>query len=67
MDPPPKGDALYDALLPYCDPDMEKQIRQMQQTMQQFEQMKDTLEIVQMMKDLFPEGFSGDFADILNF
>lgn len=52
MDPPPKGDALYDALLPYCDPDMEKQILQMRQTMQQFEQLKDTMEMAQMMQDL---------------
>ena len=52
MDPPPKGDALYDALLPYCDPEMEKQILQMRQTMQQFEQLKDTMEMAQMMQDL---------------
>ncbi|MCR5458810.1 MAG: hypothetical protein K6F51_02825 [Acetatifactor sp.] len=64
MDDPPEGDALFDALLPYCDPAMKAQMQGLRQTMKQYEQLKDAMDMMQMMKDVFPEGFSGDAVDL---
>ena len=64
MPDPPEGDALFEALLPYCDPDMETQIQRMKQTLKQFEQLKDAMEMASMMQEIFPEGFSMEGMDL---
>lgn len=64
MAPPPEGDALFDAILPYCDPDEESRITQIKQTLRQAEQMKDVMEMASAMRDLFPEGMGANGMDL---
>ncbi|MBE5862333.1 MAG: hypothetical protein E7295_05730 [Lachnospiraceae bacterium] len=64
MDSPPEGEALFDALLPYCNPSQEEQLRQMKNMLKQMEQIKEAMEMAQMMQELFPEGMNTENMDI---
>lgn len=64
MSPPPEGDALFDALLPYCDPAEEAQVQRIRQTFRQMEQMKEMMEMANALQDLFPEGMNAGDMDL---
>ena len=69
MEPPPEGEALFDALLPYCNPEQEEHLRQMKNMIKQMDQIKEAMEMAQMMQELFPEGMNTenmDFSQIMN-
>ena len=54
MEPPKSGEALLDAMLPYCDPEQARQMQSWKETLHQAEQMKEMMETVQAMKEFFP-------------
>lgn len=70
MEPPKSGEALLDAMLPYCAPEQAKQLQNLKETLRQAEQMKEMMETVQAMKELFPgdspesSGAGFDFAQV---
>ncbi|MBQ9489240.1 MAG: hypothetical protein IKO03_12925 [Lachnospiraceae bacterium] len=69
MESSPSGDALFDALLPYCNSSQEEQLRQMKSMLKQMEQIKEAMEMAQMMQELFPEGMNMenmDFSQMMN-
>ena len=63
MPPPPEGEALVDALLPYCDPEQERQLRSFRQTLHQMDHLKEMMEMAQMMQELFPDGMNAENMD----
>ncbi|MBR6478157.1 MAG: hypothetical protein IKS85_06885, partial [Lachnospiraceae bacterium] len=52
----PSGDALMDALLPYCNPSQEETLRKMKDMMRQMDKLRETMEMARQMQELFPEG-----------
>ena len=63
MESPPAGEALLDALLPYCNSSQEEQLRQMKSMLKQMEQIRETMEMAQMMQELFPDGMNPENMD----
>lgn len=60
---------LLDELLPYAASAERARIEDLKNMLSGMEKMRETVEMMQMMKELFPEGFSGDGeapADLLS-
>ncbi len=59
-----KGDpntiAFLDELLLYSTPGEKQQLNQIKNTMQSIAQMQDAMEMLQMLRELFPDAFSGN-------
>lgn len=53
-------DTVLNSMLPYCTPKERQNLTQIRNMIQTMENMKDMMEMLETMKELFPEGFSGN-------
>lgn len=58
--PDPETIAFLEELLPYSSPEEKKRINRIKDTMASISRMHETMEMFQMLRELFPEAFSGD-------
>lgn len=58
--PTPETIDFLEELLPFCTPKEKQQLSQIKNLLQSMSQLQDALEMLQMLRELFPDAFSGD-------